>query len=1194
MPAKLDSASTMRIGSVDFPESLLNALRGGQLVVFAGAGVSMGAPARLPSFRKLAEKVAEGTGKSITASETDDQFLGRLKEDGVRVHQRATETLQPDNLKPNALHRNLLRLFQEKDDPVRVVTTNFDCLFERAAEVEDLFKNKPKVFEAPALPPGIRFKGIVRLHGSVKEPEEMVLTHRDFGRAYLTEEDGWARRFLVSLFANHTVLFVGYSHNDTIMTYLTPSLPPDGGEKRFALVGSTSNDLDRWRRMGIEPIVFPQENKDDFTGLDRGVEGLADFRRRGVIGWQQEIAGIAKGEPPMIDGEDSHTLDHALKDVKLTQFFVRAVTSPKWIGWLDHRGYLKRLFAEGKLEEQDRILCEWLAVRFARTHSDELFSVILRYHGRLNGYFWNELLRELGHSEGNPLDPQTLSRWVHILMNCVPMDVDEYFLLNLMKHCTEAGKFQSLLQVYDVITTRLVQFLPGCERSRNDFWNNTMKELWEQCLRSNFQHIAHALLERTTMRLEHRHSARVAWSSQDNNMMSGDNCSRPAIESHEQNEYPYGSAIDPLIDVARDCLEWLVVDDPMTVKNWCNRFVKSDSPPLLRRLAIHATNARQDLSVDDKIAWLLEHYDVNEYEAKHEIFRMAANVYPEASSQQKEALIQAISQYQTPAEINSAVYSIYHRFNWFQWLHKADLNCSLLEAELARIRSQYPEFRPREHPDFNSWFSGAGLILGPWSAEKLLAKPAFEWLPNLLGYQPSEEEEILSRQSRDSLLLAVCQAAERDPSWGLDLADAMAEKSAWESDLWTWVVSVWTREKTDLDKACTRRVLFHLSTSKLHQPRNAGVIVDVLNRLIRNADTADLKEWLDTLHKIAIAIHPHAAAFEDKPIENLRDRDWFQKAINHPSGKLAEFWLHSIDKWYNQQDEPPQALNLGYRRALNTIIEDNGIPGKLGRTILASQFRFLHQVDSDWTKNHLLPLFDTKDEEEFSCAWDGYLTGGRLSLLAGELLKEKCIGGLQRAIQDFPKNRLTRFIQFYILVISYLVNNDKDKWIYTFFNQTQEKPELKHMFTTEVGRLLRRLDESSQNEWWNVWLRDYWNNRLQGIPCPLDDAEIATMFEWAIHLQGVFPEAVDMALQMGPVPLELPLYLQLSHNIGKINLINRYPVELAQLLIHLGKCQTSPWFWYQDSQILHQLLEKDLPEDLKQELQETILRIKIS
>ena len=54
MPA---SASAMKIGGVDFPEPVLNALRDGRLVVFAGAGVSMGPPARLPSLCKLAERL---------------------------------------------------------------------------------------------------------------------------------------------------------------------------------------------------------------------------------------------------------------------------------------------------------------------------------------------------------------------------------------------------------------------------------------------------------------------------------------------------------------------------------------------------------------------------------------------------------------------------------------------------------------------------------------------------------------------------------------------------------------------------------------------------------------------------------------------------------------------------------------------------------------------------------------------------------------------------------------------------------------------------------------------------------------------------------------------------------------------------------------------------------------------------------
>ena len=54
----------------------------------------------------------------------------------------------------------------------------------------------------------------------------MVITDEDFGRAYMTE--GWAARFLVELFSNFTILFVGYSYDDTIMSYLTRALPPRG------------------------------------------------------------------------------------------------------------------------------------------------------------------------------------------------------------------------------------------------------------------------------------------------------------------------------------------------------------------------------------------------------------------------------------------------------------------------------------------------------------------------------------------------------------------------------------------------------------------------------------------------------------------------------------------------------------------------------------------------------------------------------------------------------------------------------------------------------------------------------------------------------------------------------------------------------------------------------------------------------
>jgi hypothetical protein len=55
----------MKILGVDLPEPLLSGLRDRWLVIFAGAGVSMGPLADLTDFGRLAELVAEGTGKLI-------------------------------------------------------------------------------------------------------------------------------------------------------------------------------------------------------------------------------------------------------------------------------------------------------------------------------------------------------------------------------------------------------------------------------------------------------------------------------------------------------------------------------------------------------------------------------------------------------------------------------------------------------------------------------------------------------------------------------------------------------------------------------------------------------------------------------------------------------------------------------------------------------------------------------------------------------------------------------------------------------------------------------------------------------------------------------------------------------------------------------------------------------------------------
>ena len=1173
----------LKIAGVNFPEPLLNALRDSRVVVFAGAGVSMGPPAGLPDFRQLAKQVAEGTGQSIGDAETDDRFLGRLEDLGTDVHQRAAGILQRDNPKPTLLHLNLLRLFTEPR-AARAVTTNFDDLFERAALGQ--FYSQIRVFQAPALPLGNRFHGIVHLHGSVDEPGEMVLTHRDFGRAYLTESDGWARRYLIDLFTNYTVLFVGYSHSDTIMTYLTPSLPPDGAQRRFALIGDKIDDPTRWRRMGIEPVIFQQAHANDFSGLDVAVSGLARFLQRGVLDWQREITAIAGGSPP-IDDESAGIIEHALSDPVTTRFFVDSAESPEWVEWLGRSGHLADLFTDGELCERDQRLGWWLVSRFAIAHDSALFALIERYDFRLNSALWRQLSWQMQDSIAQSPDAKVMMRWVFFLSSVIPTDADDVALSWLAEACASVRATDGLLRVYEAMMKRLNRVPPRPEWRNSDESQYYARKILSDFIKPNLPEMSEPLLALVTTRLKERHAILAAWEGGDATSHL-DNFSRSAIEPHEQDDL--SREIDPLIDAARECLEWLAANAPVVTGVWCDRFSSSDAP-LLRRLAIHALAARNDLSADDKIAWLLERYDVNEIAVHHEIFRAVALEYPQAGSWQKTALIQAISEYRAPESehYDSEEISAHHRFTWSHWLHHADPDCSIAKETLDTVWSQHPDFVAPEHPDFTHyqyhWSRGGSIAQSAWDVGALLAQQAAEALPDLLTYQPTEQQRF-DGHNRWAMLSAVKQAAEANPSWGLDLADAMAEIGAWNSDLWQHVITAWTT--AELDQNGVNRVLSHLSVGELQQ-QHPREIASILSEVVRKTEESEATGLPGAANSIAVTLRPYVSLDELPELTASvggvpQYVSWLDKAINHASGKLALFWVHSIVLWRRQQEHTPQSLSAAYREALGAIVEEDGVLGKFGRTVLTSNFHFFLAIDEDWTINNLLPLFDT-EHEDFQCAWDGFLTWGQLSPQIADLLREKFVDAVPQVFQEFQGKMLTRFVEFYVAAMGWLINGANDDWITEFFKHADE--ETKNQFAIAVGHRLRDLDESRQQEWWNVWLKDYWRNRLQGVPDRLDDAEIAQMLEWVIHFPVVFSEAVELAIQM---PLVTLTRSHILRNLGENELIERYPEDLAKFLIHLGRHDTGPWFWASARKVFDKLLTKGLRADLNQGLHELIVR----
>ena len=484
----------MKFGVLEIPQDVLLSLRNHNLVVFAGAGVSMGSPSDLPNFIQLAEKI--DPTRKVKKGMQIDRFLGVSQRKGVKVYQRAKTLLSDPASKPNELHKNLIGLFGDPND-IRIVTTNFDQHFEKACE-EKGWKG-PDVYSAPALPLGSEFSGIVHIHGDLVYYSNIVLTDSDFGRAYLTE--GWARRFLLDLYNHYSILFVGYSYEDTIVHYLTHGLTTDISKKRFAIC--EERDKDKWITYGIQPIIYKKmRRKNPYSQLYDGVENFSIRVSRSLLEWRDYINSTAVINPPCSIEDDSQ-FEQIFLELETTRLFLNRLTNVAWLHWLSQKNLIACLFLSNPLSPVQKELAQWISETMLWKHPRDVLLLINSYSS-INQEFWEILCRTVSYSKKH-MGKSVLFGIVSILINYAPRNSTS--LSYLAEYCFDNDSFEAALEI----------FLHLCKvnitiKQKNDINGDVTKlimepvfyidyyrlfEIWEklkQCLETIYQPVLHALL----------------------------------------------------------------------------------------------------------------------------------------------------------------------------------------------------------------------------------------------------------------------------------------------------------------------------------------------------------------------------------------------------------------------------------------------------------------------------------------------------------------------------------------------------------------------------------------------------------------------------------------------------------------------------------------------------------------------------
>lgn len=1128
-----------RLGNLDFDDRILDAIKDSTLVVFAGAGVSMGPPSNLDNFWNLAEKIARNTG--LTPDLPLDRFLGVLQHRGIAVHQRAVELLSPEGSAPNDLHRDLIRLFGAADR-IKLVTTNFDLHFETAAQ--EVYGGSPVVYRAPALPLGYSFHGIVHVHGALPHASSVVLTDADFGRAYLTE--GWARRFLLDVFRTHTVLFVGYSHDDVVMNYLARALPADGSAGRYALTETDEN----WNLLGIQPIRFVKgEGAEAFRELNQSVTKFAERAARGTLDWQSRMLELV-GRAPPVDPELVGEIEQALRDVSTCRLFTDVARDVSWPKWLDGRKHLGALFRPGELSERENQLAFWLAKHYAIEHFGECFELIAGHGLQLNPVLWYAVGRELGLEKDKPIELATLRRWILLLLGSAPERADRHVFMWLTERCEALGLVDDALSLFLQMCVHKFELKRGYgwreseddeERSRltaecslqTDHWS--LNEVYENQIQPHLSELAQPLLSGLIHRFERMRADLIAWSDARDEWDSM-SYRRSAIEPHEQDRYTEAS--DVLIDAARDAVEWLGANHPAQLDARIE-YLSCSRLPLLRRLAVHAVVSHPGKSTDERLAWVRLHVGLDSLAEHHEVHRLVALNYPDATDAARQALIDAIvaTPYEDADNRSAEARAQRFQFDWLSWLSAAKPDCALAEAILAPIRARFPQWIVSEHPDLTHWMGSGGWVgsKSPWSTEQLVAQPPSEQLDALLEFRGTD----FDGPCREGLLSAVRDAAKSVPDWGFQLIAELEQRALWSSDLWSATLRGF--QDVELDSTQWRSLLEAVARNDLHT-EHARDIADILLRLVKDGG----KPFASELLAIANPIAEHLWTALDPNDDADFDNDWLTRAINRPGGVLVEYWLAALSVILKGKEGADWAMPAYYRERFTEVIHDPTSKGAHARSLLASQAAFLFRLDEGWVREHLIPLFQDADSRIYAQAWHGFLAWGRLYPPLVEALLPAFLAAVARAPADLPGRR-ARLIEFYAALCVFHVDDPLQQLLPNLFQYGAEED--RTTFASQIEHMLRQLDPPGIDKIWEGWLSQYWQDRLQGVLAPLAPRECREMVEWLPHLGARYPAGVQLATRMPALPAE---HSHVLFELRTSDLVTRFQEATAQLLIYLS------------------------------------------
>lgn len=244
-----------------YKESLFEAISKGDVVLWAGAGLSL--YAGLPSGVQLREILYEGltplekeeVGRNLDLSHLADEIC-TLKGNKNYIIQTLKDTFRRDFLSTET-HKIISQIPHFRN----IITTNYDSLFESvygSGKLNVIFSDN----HTPYI--GAKKVNLFKIHGDLSNPDSIIITESDYNNFFSKDtEQNTIWSVIKGIIATKSILFIGYGLEDTniqvIFNKIRNKIGENGKECYFVAPNISTAKSIKLNKVNIHPISLTGE-----------------------------------------------------------------------------------------------------------------------------------------------------------------------------------------------------------------------------------------------------------------------------------------------------------------------------------------------------------------------------------------------------------------------------------------------------------------------------------------------------------------------------------------------------------------------------------------------------------------------------------------------------------------------------------------------------------------------------------------------------------------------------------------------------------------------------------------------------------------------------------------------------------------------------------------------------------------------